>query len=308
MLQSAAVSADRGREASAAGRGPELDAEHEVDLARYWWAIVARWWLVALGVAVGILIGYLVSLGGDRVFRSTATIYLGQPLTPNSNTQVQGLQTNPSTVGQIVRSEGVVRAVADAVGLDPDELRVGISTRAVTGAVTRVGQTQLVEVSVRLPQRRQSADAANLLSDEVVERVSAYPSAKIELLETQLESAQEQLEGVEAEVARLREAAEDPSLGGTERLVALSLLSDAQEERTRVIEQMTETSLSIALAQDVEHARVVTRASASRVAARNRSSSMIVGAVIGLLVGVLAALAWDPVRNRLRRTRSAPAS
>jgi uncharacterized protein involved in exopolysaccharide biosynthesis len=302
------VSADRGRDAGTSARGPELDAEHEVDLARYWWAIVARWWLVALGIALGILIGYLLSLGGDRVFRATATIYLGQPLTPNSNTQVQGLQTNPSTVGQIVRSEAVVRAAAAAAGLDPDDLRAGISTRAVTGAVTRVGQTQLVEVSVRLPQRRQSADAANLLSEEVVERVSAYPSAKIDLLETQLESAQQQLEAVEEEITRFREAAEDPSLSGTERLVAIGLLSDAQEERTRVVEQMTQTSLSIALAEDVEHARVVTRASASRVAARDRSSSMIVGAVIGFLVGVLAALAWDPVKNRVRRTRSAPSS
>lgn len=293
------MSAERGREPGSSGRGPELDVEHEVDLARYWWAIVARWWLVALSVAIGILIGYLVSLGGGQVFRSTATIYLGQPLTPNSGTQVQGLQTNPSTVGQIVRSDSLVRAVAESVGVDPDELRAGVSSRAVTGAVTRVGQTQLVEVTVRGPWRRQTADAANLLAEDVVERVSAYPREKIELLETQLAGAESQLEVLDEAVAGYREAAADASLSASERLVAVGLLADAQAERGRLLDQVTQTSLSIALARDVEHARVVTRGSATRVAARGRSSSLIVGAVIGLLVGVLLALAWEPVKARL---------
>ena len=298
------MSAERGREPGSSGRGPELDVEHEVDLARYWWAIVARWWLVALSVAIGILIGYLVSLGGGQVFRSTATIYLGQPLTPNSGTQVQGLQTNPSTVGQIVRSDSLVRAVAESVGVDPDELRAGVSSRAVTGAVTRVGQTQLVEVTVRGPWRRQTADAANLLAEDVVERVSAYPREKIELLETQLAGAESQLEVLDEAVAGYREAAADASLSASERLVAVGLLADAQAERGRLLDQVTQTSLSIALARDVEHARVVTRGSATRVAARGRSSSLIVGAVIGLLVGVLLALAWEPVKARLGRPAS----
>jgi uncharacterized protein involved in exopolysaccharide biosynthesis len=296
------VSAERGRQR---GPTPELDAEHEVDVSRYWWAIVARWWLVALCVAVGILAGYLVSLGGGQVFRSTATIYLGQPLTPNSNTQVQGLQTNPSTVGQIVRSDSLVRAVADEVQVDPDELRAGISSRAVTGAVTRVGQTQLVEVSVRGPWRRQSADAANLLAEDVVDRVSSYPREKIELLETQLQGAESQIETLDEAIAGYRAAAGDTSLSASERLVAVGLLADAQAERGRLLDQVTQTSLSIALARDVEQARVVTRASAARVAARGRSSSLIVGAVIGLLVGVLLALVWEPVKARLARPASA---
>jgi uncharacterized protein involved in exopolysaccharide biosynthesis len=300
------VSVQREREPSASGRTPELDAEREVDLARYWWAIVARWWLVAIGIAVGILIGYLVSLGGGRVFRATSTVYLGQPLSPNANTQIQGLPTNPSVVGQIVRSEAVVRSVAGAVGVDPGELRAGISTRAVTGAVTRVGQTQLVEVSVRGPWRRQSADAANRLADQVVERVSGYPSAKIELLEAQLADARSQIETLGDQIEQYREAAEDPSLSGTDRLVAIGLLGDAQEELVRVQELVTQAELSVALARDVEHARVVTPASATRVAARSRGSSLVVGAVVGLLAGVLAALAWDPVRSRLGRSRRTP--
>ena len=35
----------------------QVEAEQEVDFGRYWWAIVARWWLVVLCVAIGVVIG-----------------------------------------------------------------------------------------------------------------------------------------------------------------------------------------------------------------------------------------------------------
>jgi capsular polysaccharide biosynthesis protein len=280
--------------------------EQEVDLSRYGWAIVARWWLVVLCVAIGVLIGYLVSLGGGRVFQAKATVYVGQPLTATGSAQLQALGTNPTTVNQIVKSESVVRAAADAVGVEPDELRAGISTRAVSGASARQGQTQLVEVSVRGPWRRQSADAANLLGETVVERISAYPDAKIELLEGLLADQERELEAVDASIDGYRQAIEaGSSLTPSEQLVLVSLLNSAEQERGRVVEQKTQTALSLAVAREVERASIVTRATASRVAARGRSTSMIVGAVIGLLVGVVLALLWEPVRTRLGRSSAA---
>ena len=103
------------------------------------------------------------------------------------------------------------------------------------------------------------------------------------------------------------DALDDPSLSATEKLVLVGQLQAAEEEHGRVLDQVTQTSLAVALARDVEHASVVTRGSAAKVAARGRSSSLIVGAVIGLLVGVLMALAWDPVKARLARSRTAAA-
>ena len=60
-------------------RDVDLDAEQEVDLGRYWSAIVARWWLPLLGLLVGALIGYLVSLSGKQVWQASATLFLGAP-------------------------------------------------------------------------------------------------------------------------------------------------------------------------------------------------------------------------------------
>ena len=52
-------------------------AEQEVDLGRYWSAIVARWWLPLLGLVVGVIVGYLISLGGKQVWNASSTVYLG---------------------------------------------------------------------------------------------------------------------------------------------------------------------------------------------------------------------------------------
>lgn len=76
---------------------PDLDAEREVDLRSYWDRIAAHWWLLLVGLAAGLVIGYLISLGGSQVYKAKATVYLGQPLS-GSGIQVQSQATNPSTV------------------------------------------------------------------------------------------------------------------------------------------------------------------------------------------------------------------
>jgi uncharacterized protein involved in exopolysaccharide biosynthesis len=47
---------------------PDVDAEEELELGRYWNALITRWWLPVVGFVAGIAIGYLLSLGGHQVF------------------------------------------------------------------------------------------------------------------------------------------------------------------------------------------------------------------------------------------------
>jgi capsular polysaccharide biosynthesis protein len=297
--------AERERAREAPASEVELDAEREVDVARYGWAILSRWWLVLAAIAVGAVIGWLVAVGGGDTFEARATVYPGQPLTPSSNAQIQGIQTNPSSINQIVKSESVVRSVASELDIPPGELRSGISTKAVSGAVARTGQVQLVEVVVRGPWRRESAEAANQLAETAVARISTYPDAKIEQLDALLGSLDEQIDAIDLEIERYRAAITAANLSATDELVLIGLLSGAQRDRGALIEQQTETELSLSLARDVERGRVITRATAREVAAKSSRSSIVVGAVIGLVVGVLLALLWDPVRHRLGRGATA---
>lgn len=287
---------------SPASAPPEPEAEQELDFGRFWWRIVARWWLVAAAVAAGAVIGYLVSLGGGTTYQAKATVYLGQPLSPSGNSQVQSLQTNPATVGQIVKSRSVILSVASKVGVEPDELREGISSKGVGGVGPKTASTQLVEVAVRGPWRRQSADAANLLAETVVERVSDYADTKIAQFTELLVSREREIGAVEESIERYRAALEtDRTLSSAEKLVLVSLLGEAERERGQLVEQRTEGQLSLSLAQNVERAQVVTRAAATKVEARSRRTSMIVGGVVGLVAGVVLALLWEPVRRRVAR-------
>src|SRR5579884_3032806 len=64
------------------------EAEQEVDFGRYVRLVVARWWLVVAGLALGAVVGYAVSLGGSQRFQATATLYLGQPYSASGNVQL----------------------------------------------------------------------------------------------------------------------------------------------------------------------------------------------------------------------------
>jgi len=108
---------------------PDLEAEREVDLGRYLDALVARWWLPLAGIIVGVVLGFLIALGGKQVFQAEATVYVGTPYGPGGNAVVQGLSTNPSTVGRIARGDETIRKVAAESGMSARQLRAGISTQ-----------------------------------------------------------------------------------------------------------------------------------------------------------------------------------
>ena len=68
-----------------------------------------------------------------------------------------------------------------------------------------------------------------------------------------------------------------------------------------MIEERAELRRDIAFAEDVEAADIVTPAVARKTTARTQRNSLLVGAVLGLILGIVAALAWDAVAPRFSR-------
>jgi len=98
--------------------GFDPEAEQEVDFGRYRRLLAARWWVPAGGLVLGAVIGYLVALGGSQVFKATATLYLGQPYSASGTQQLQGPQTNPSSVRQIAHADSVIALESNAIFVD----------------------------------------------------------------------------------------------------------------------------------------------------------------------------------------------
>ena len=263
----------------------EFQVEEDVDLSRVWRALAARWWLPVVGLLAGALIGYLASVGGEQVYRAQSTIYLGQPYSPNGNSQIQSVQTNASSVRQIVTSESVVQKVASMVGLRVGQLRGHVSTSAVSGNNTKTGQAPLVTITVTGRTPKKVRLAATALANTAVLRLSGYARAKIDTLRQQIATD-------DALLAELDRAARS---GGDATAAVLAV------ERGNVqTDKLTATQL-LAQAVQVESPRVLTAAGAHKVTARTKRSTIAVVALIGLLLGLVAALVWDPVAARLAR-------
>jgi hypothetical protein len=261
-----------------------IASEQEIDLRRYWSAIAARWWLPVLGLIAGAAIAYAVSLGGADVWRGTALVYLGQPVTP-SGAQVQSLSTNPATAAEIAGSTAAQRRVERKAGLSRGELNGRVSVAAVEGNLSRLGQNPLVRVRVEGDSRK-IAPAATELAREIVTRVSGYADAKIAVLEEAIEQG-------DAELGRL-----DAQLDGASADAAAGFLV---LRRGELFDQLVTHKENLALAQEVERARIVEEAVARKVTAQSRRNQVVVGAFLGLLLGLAAALLWESALALRRR-------
>jgi len=281
-------------------RSPDLEAEQEVDLGRYASTVAARWWLPLLGILLGAAVGYALSIGGGKVYEAEARIYLGNPFSPAGGATVQSLQTQPSTVSEIIRSEAALRRAARAAGMRVGELRGRVSSSAVRNATPRVAQTSLVTIRVTGSRPVRTERAANALATHVVESVSGYVDRKIETFNETLGTLQEAINTNTARITTLNQALERPGISLVEQLILISQVDNNEQRRVGLINQQAQTQQLLSLAQDVERASIYEPAAAVKTTARSTRNSVVVGAILGLLLGLAAALAWDTLAARRR--------
>ena len=294
----------------------ELDDEQEVDLSTAWQRLKVRWWLPVGGLVIGAVIGLALAVSGGSVWRAETIVYLGQPFAPLGGGQIQSLATNPRTVGEIVRSESVLKVVSEETGIPVSKLRPSISTRELLAPGQVRGVNPLIEIAVKGDAGRRSIEeAADALAARVVEGVSVYVSEKVELLESQVAVSESQLDAVEARIGTAQRQQDtliqDQSIPLDQRLLLSanlnSVITTADARRTSLQDDLFEARQLLNLAESVESSRVVEPAAAAKTTARSSRSSLLVGALIGLLVGVVAALAAEPFLARRAHT-NAPSS
>ena len=294
---------------------PELDDEQEVDLSSAWQRLKVRWWLPVGGLIAGAVVGIALALSGGSVWRAQTIVYLGQPFAPLGGGQIQSLATNPRTVGEIIRSEAALKNASEASGIPVSRLRSAISTRELLAAGQLRGINPLMEIAVKGSGKRKVELAADALSKRVTERVSVYVTEKVALLEEEVETAEAQLTEVNERIRSAQEQQEiilaDKSLPLDQRLLVTanlnSVITTADARRAALQDALSESRQLLNLAESVESSRIVEPAAASKTTARSSRSSLLVGALIGLLLGAVAALVIDPIAARRRGAASSSA-
>jgi hypothetical protein len=193
-------------------------------------------------------------------------------------------------------------------------LRSAVSTKEIVETGQLRGVNPLVEIAVKGSGKRKVELAADALARRVTGRVSVYVAQKIDLLDSQVATAQTQLDEANARIraAQSQQATvlADRSIPLDQRLLLTanlnSVITTADARRAALQESLAESQQLLNLAQDVESSRVVEPAGASKTTARSSRSSLLVGALIGLILGTIAALLVDPIAAR--RNGTAPPS
>ncbi len=288
---------------------PEFE-EQEVDFGRHLRRILTHWWLPVLGLVVGIVAGFLVSAGSSRPYQARVIVYLGQPFAPGGSTPIQNLPTKLGFVGQLVLAQATINRVAGQIGVRPSKLRAAVSTEAVPGiAQGRFQQpAPLVEIRARGLPRKKGIAAADALAAVVVKDFSSYVDVKLATYKERLTRASRELVEVNARIADAQQqqakVLADRSLPEAEKLIVLANYNNVLQfnENRQINLEGTQLTLRelVALAQQVERARVIEPASASRASPPSQRAAAAIGGLIGLLLGILAALLWDPVAARMR--------
>jgi len=265
--------------------GLDPEAEQEVDFARYAHLLVERWWFLAAGLVIGAVIGYGISLGGSQAYRASATVYLGQPYSPNGGSPLQTLQTNPSAVDGIVTSDLVLLTVANACDAKVSQFAGGVTDTPVVGALTRNGQNPVVKITVQAAKPKVASCAANGLAHKVVGKVSGYADRKVANLKRQIAADQQSINTIKAGIA-------STEVSTTDKLLFQLQLRTLQSD-------LINATQLLAQAQQVEVPEVLSGATSQVVNARSRRNTVVISALIGLVLGVLAALFWDRIGPRL---------
>jgi uncharacterized protein involved in exopolysaccharide biosynthesis len=279
---------------------PIVDDEREVDVGRYWDTLLTHWWLPALGLLAGIALGLLISVSSSDVWRAQATIYAGAPYATNTPIP-NSLATNQSTITRAVKSEQTIGEVAQASGMTRKKLREGISTQRLPSGQGRLVPSQLYLISVTGDERVPTQRAARLLAERVVDRVGGYARSKVAALERNLRSLNTQLEALETQVRVSQAELQRTGLSNVERLVVVNVLQVAEQRRGAVEQDRTETLQFLALANEVEMPQVLDRAVAVETTARSTRNTVAIAGFLGLLLGIFAALLWEPVTSRAAR-------
>jgi uncharacterized protein involved in exopolysaccharide biosynthesis len=274
-----------------------------------WFSTLARnWWVIVGLIAIGIVVGAVVTLAQPKEYTATSSVYIGQTTDANGN-PMAGLNSNAKAAVQLLASQVVLEEAAERTGMDisADTLRRETTIETPSSTVkTTTSVVNIVVISVTDTDPERAAAAANALSEVLLERLESGVDEKIAVLETQLAESQEAYaaslarsvaaEEALADIAKGSGSAADKAAASSTWVALAQAAATQQESLSRSIQQ---TQLLLLSAQQNEQPRVLHEAAApDSPSGPNMTISVAVGALAGLVIGVIVAFARRGLAER----------
>lgn len=251
-----------------------MASDREITLGDVGRAIWRGKWIVLITTVVAALVAFAITFTAETTYTASAKVYLGQATTMMGNiASTPG--TNPLTAATMLQGDQVVDVVAKATGYTPGTVRAKttVAVPRAPGTVT-TNQPAIATLSATMAGR----DDAVRLANAYAEAALSSANTGYEAVSGTLESQVRRMRAEEARLLTQLRRASTPNLQ--------SRLADLQEV-------LTTTELQLARVKQIEAPAIVTLAkgAASSGSTANRVRTTIVGAIIGLLAGIVIALA-----------------
>jgi capsular polysaccharide biosynthesis protein len=281
----------------------DLGAERDVDLARWRAAIARRWWIIAAGAVVGIVVGGLYSLSGGSVYEASVLLAPSQAFSPNGS-PVLSYQSSPRNINVLATDPNTLTQVAadveknDHLLIPVGQLRGHVSTTSLStglGTSTATRGSQLIQITVQLPKKAETAAAAAALGARVATlSTSPYVIESIATLKQDLAGNEEQLKDTQLQVDAFNKVLKTQQLDPFDRLYYVTQLGNAELRAGNLNDKIETQSQTVTLTETIEKASIIGDAPvAVKTTARSRRNSILVGLLLGLIIGGIAAIVAD---------------
>jgi len=282
--------------------------EQEIDLRNYADRILKRWWIVAICVVLAVVASFTITRTSNKnQTQATATVYLGQPVSPNGSLVPNPLSSNPLYATALAKQRQYQEVAEKAAGLPSGALAGRVSVALISTAVGVKGiAVPLAQLTVQGPfTPTQSAAAANSMADQVVAKANTYTDAKkaeVTATRDKLQARIDELAKAGTDAQARIDALEKANLSPAERssltTPLLGLLQYDSNTEALLQQQLPDVQAQVDYIQNVEGGSVITPARGSKVAPTSKQFSLLIAVVLGLIVGILLAILstvfWAP--------------
>jgi capsular polysaccharide biosynthesis protein len=293
----------------------ERDEDVEIDLGRWVRRVLRRWYVVVGTVVVAVLVASLTGTAGKQTYTARALIYLGQPFTPNFQPISTSLGSNPSFPKTYGTTDVVLAQAAAASGLTTGQIRGGLSISPVSGAINSVTKTTpIVNVTVQGPWKDKVAKASNAVAAAIVFKANGYQRAQGRTLSNLVTSQKATLAGLlnrqKQAQQTLAQIDKQKGLTDVEKLIGSQAASQSLNSTAQLISQIEDsyaTNLQAldALNNQVSSASITALARPTRTTAASKSANYGVAVILGVVIGVLLAIASYAVIPERRQPKPA---
>ncbi len=264
---------------------------------------------IIVAIALVVLQGAAATKG--RTSAST-TVYMGQPVTPAGGAVFANTPyANLSAVSNLISSGASKAKAAAAAGVSVSSLSGNLAVHQLSSgggsATTKAvaGPAYYSIVAEGPWSKRQVTVISSTLATIVVDRANAYANAKIAGLRANIANAHSVIArlttSVKVKQALALQLAKSAGSDASKAALVATLLAGVSSDSATISStqaQLSDNETSLASAVNIESAAITTPGQGKNVTAQHHRSSLIVAAFVGLIVGVLLALAWDAAARR----------